>query len=348
MMDECQTMGPSLSGSKRKRSVLAMQSSIGFLACGGDLIAEVRGCAQSCGVHNGNWPGLRTYRYSSRMNVACKRMTGPGLFAVVQGEAQILLAGELMRCPQFCYLVLPAESTAVVQAYVASPTTPFLGLYLPLDPELIQSLSKNMVDSVPCENAQGADDGNSIGFQLSVLRSLHRFLRATLHYPDRRVLAPVYMHEIVYLLLREGQVQRLSTGATKQTNGNIIPEVRNFVRQRMSEPLSVADLAKHVAMSESAFAHKFRRLAGIPPYQYVKALRLDRARELLITEERGVGEIARDVGYSSVSHFSKDFRRHHGVPPRTYTDTLQQVVSTDPCERIPLGVSDPQRDQRHL
>jgi transcriptional regulator GlxA family with amidase domain len=58
--------------------------------------------------------------------------------------------------------------------------------------------------------------------------------------------------------------------------------VLDYVRARLSEPLTVADMAEQVSLSPSAFAHLFRDVTGKAPYQFLKEMRLDRARELLV------------------------------------------------------------------
>ena len=71
-------------------------------------------------------------------------------------------------------------------------------------------------------------------------------------------------------------------------------------------------------LSPSAFAHLFRDVTGRSPYQFVKEMRLDRARELLLDGQYTVARISKEVGYASVSHFISEFRGRFGVTPRAY------------------------------
>jgi AraC-like DNA-binding protein len=102
--------------------------------------------------------------------------------------------------------------------------------------------------------------------------------------------------------------------------------VIGYVRGHLAEPLSVADLAERACLSPSAFAHLFRDVSGMSPYQFIKSVRLDRARELLVDGELNVSEVARSVGYSSLSHFINEFKRHFGITPRAYADAQRDVV----------------------
>ena len=69
--------------------------------------------------------------------------------------------------------------------------------------------------------------------------------------------------------------------------------VLDYVRAHLSEPLTVADMAEQVSLSPSAFAHLFRDVTGRSPYQFLKEMRLDRARELLVDRNLAVARSPR-------------------------------------------------------
>src|SRR5260370_8114854 len=79
-------------------------------------------------------------------------------------------------------------------------------------------------------------------------------------------------------------------------------------------------MAEQVNLSPSSFSHLFREVTGRSPYQFLKELRLDRARELLLDGRLSVTDVSRAVGYSSASHFIKEFRSRFGTTPRAYVD----------------------------
>jgi len=83
-------------------------------------------------------------------------------------------------------------------------------------------------------------------------------------------------------------------------------------------PWTVASLAAEVAMSRSAFAHRFSSLVGEPPLTYLASWRLSVAAQWLRTERASVSEIATRVGYGSEAAFSKAFKRRFGVSPLAY------------------------------
>jgi AraC-like DNA-binding protein len=82
---------------------------------------------------------------------------------------------------------------------------------------------------------------------------------------------------------------------------------------------TVAQLAKKVALSRSAFFERFTRIVGQPPMEYVLAWRMALAKDLLRREDSmGLAEVAERVGYGSASTFSTAFSRHVGQAPSRY------------------------------
>jgi transcriptional regulator GlxA family with amidase domain len=125
---------------------------------------------------------------------------------------------------------------------------------------------------------------------------------------------------MVYRVLQREQYSRLLELAANQTASNPLTAALAYVRKNLSQPMTVADMAEQVSLSPSAFAHLFRDVTGKSPYQFVKELRLDRARELLVDGELPVTVVSRQVGYASSSHFIGEYRRRFGMTPRAYQD----------------------------
>jgi signal transduction histidine kinase/DNA-binding response OmpR family regulator len=81
------------------------------------------------------------------------------------------------------------------------------------------------------------------------------------------------------------------------------------------ENFGVDDLARGVAMSYSHLHRKLHALTGIPPAQYVRRTRLQRALGMLQRNAGTVSEIAYSVGFNSPAYFTKCFHEQFGVPP---------------------------------
>lgn len=95
-----------------------------------------------------------------------------------------------------------------------------------------------------------------------------------------------------------------------------IGESLRLMHGAVDHPWTVAELARRVGMSRSAFALRFKERVGKPPLEYLAHWRLTLARRLLSEGRSTVGEVAAQVGYASESAFGHAFRRAFGRSPR--------------------------------
>jgi AraC-like DNA-binding protein len=90
------------------------------------------------------------------------------------------------------------------------------------------------------------------------------------------------------------------------------------MRENLGEPLTVDDMARAARFSKFHFTRLFARVTGISPGRFLSALRMARAKHLLLSTTMNVTEIAHCVGYTSVGTFSTRFSSCVGVSPSTY------------------------------
>jgi AraC-like DNA-binding protein len=98
------------------------------------------------------------------------------------------------------------------------------------------------------------------------------------------------------------------------------------MRERLDEPLSLEDLADIAVISPYHFDRVFRQIAGIPPCQFLGALRIQKAKRLLLTTPLSVTDICFEVGYNSLGTFITRFTQLVGLSPRRLRQ-LAKVVS---------------------
>lgn len=94
--------------------------------------------------------------------------------------------------------------------------------------------------------------------------------------------------------------------------------VTDYICDRLSEPIQLADLSDLLGLSQFHFGRLFKKKTGVPPYQYVLQQRVERAKYLLKTTNLSVMEIALRCGFSSHSHLGKWFRQYTGVTPKAF------------------------------
>lgn len=100
-------------------------------------------------------------------------------------------------------------------------------------------------------------------------------------------------------------------------DARVAPAMRHMHGQ-IARSWTVAQLAKKVALSRSAFFERFTSTVGLPPMEYLLAWRMAVARDLLRRHDFALAEVAERVGYGSASTFSTAFSRYVGQPPGRY------------------------------
>jgi AraC-like DNA-binding protein len=97
-----------------------------------------------------------------------------------------------------------------------------------------------------------------------------------------------------------------------------ISQSLSLIHTRPDQSWTVAELARELAMSRSAFAARFSQIVGEPPLRYLTRWRMQVARRLLRDQQLDIQEVALRVGYDSAAAFSKAFKRELGVAPGSY------------------------------
>jgi AraC family transcriptional regulator len=117
-------------------------------------------------------------------------------------------------------------------------------------------------------------------------------------------------------LLRQGNAMRgLSPFKLRRTLA--------YIKDHLSEALSLVQLAAVGQTSPSHFARLFRLAMGLAPHQYVIACRMEQAKRLLTETDLSLSEIALQGGCTDQSHFSALFRAHVTLTPKAYRDIIQ-------------------------
>jgi AraC family transcriptional regulator len=99
-----------------------------------------------------------------------------------------------------------------------------------------------------------------------------------------------------------------------------------LIRARLSEDVSLDELAAEARLSPFHFARMFKQSLGVPPRVYLTRLRVEKACELLETTDLPVTEIAQEVGYSSSQILARVFAKHRQMSPTDYRRAVRDPV----------------------
>ena len=94
-----------------------------------------------------------------------------------------------------------------------------------------------------------------------------------------------------------------------------LKRVLDSIEERISEDLSLLDLANEACLSPCHFLRRFQRSIGMSPHRYVITRRVERAKDLLKRGDRSLTEVALDLGFGSQSNFCRVFKSETGQTP---------------------------------
>lgn len=94
-----------------------------------------------------------------------------------------------------------------------------------------------------------------------------------------------------------------------------VERVIQTMRTQLSEPLSLEEMAEIACLSPFHFNRVFRSITGIPPGEYLAALRLHAAKRLVLTTSQSVTDVCFDLGYTSLGTFTSRFKQLIGLSP---------------------------------
>ncbi|MGI6166116.1 MAG: helix-turn-helix domain-containing protein [Limnochordia bacterium] len=97
----------------------------------------------------------------------------------------------------------------------------------------------------------------------------------------------------------------------------------HHIHMHIDEPLQIRAIAKEVGCHPSHLSRLFRSELGQSPAEFIRLVRIDRAKRLLVDTELSIAQVAERVGYPDPSHFSRVFLEEVGMRPSTFRTTAQ-------------------------
>jgi AraC-like DNA-binding protein len=143
---------------------------------------------------------------------------------------------------------------------------------------------------------------------------------------DARILGPQIVREITYRVLLGELGHNLRAVAAPHTHFGQISRVLNRMHTEYGRSYDIGELAREAGMSVSTFHAHFKAVTSSSPLQYLKDVRLHKARMLMVHEGVNAGTAALRVGYESASQFSREFKRLFGNGPAAEARQLRKSL----------------------
>lgn len=280
---------------------------------------------QAAGVYETAIDSLSLARMDQPSEGRMPTLYRPALCVIAQGSKEIRVGPEIYRYDELNLLVVSVTLPVSGMVVEASADKPYLSLRLDIDPgELTRLIADaGLAGNTPRPASRGIYLQR---LDTCVLDALLRLMRLLDSPRDIAMLAPLYVREILYRLLRGPQGHLLHDLAMTDSQTHRVTRAIEWLNRNFDKALRIEDLAREVNLSPSTLHHRFKEVTALSPLQYQKQLRLQEARRLMLSEGLEVAVAGHRVGYESPSQFSREYSRLFGAPPLRDLASLRSAL----------------------
>lgn len=235
------------------------------------------------------------------------------LVIVLEGKKVGYLGENIYNYDNQNYIVAPATIPFECET-VASKEEPFTGVIISIDKDImIDILNQLEIKKSSKEKFHGLFT-DSITPQIE--ETTIRLLQALHSQEEAKILGKQLLRELYYRIAigkNAELLQRFFLSSKKEAK---IAKSLKTIHENYNRNLDIPTLAKQEDMSVASFHTHFKKITSSTPLQYIKKIRLNKAKELITRYNYPVNKTADAIGYESPSQFSRDFKSFFGVPPK--------------------------------
>lgn len=247
----------------------------------------------------------------------------PSIVIVCSGQKKGFLGNKIYLYDSAHYLVLTVPLPFFTETN-ASEDDPLLAISIHLDLSLISELVSKLN-----HHQQDVQPKGMISTPLNAPLSnvTHRLLMALTSATEMNILGDDIIKEIYYRVLIGEQGAALSNALMRYGQFGKIAKALRYIRGHYTNNIEVKELADHCQLSIPAFHVHFKQVTHSSPIQYIKSMRLQQARLLMIRDNMSASQAAAAVGYESTTQFNREFKRLFGQPPKAEAIAMKAAFS---------------------
>ena len=144
-----------------------------------------------------------------------------------------------------------------------------------------------------------------------------------------RIMQEPHLPDSLQEIMSNKSGKKAKSKRTKATRETAVKRVIETVNNKLDEPLTMDEMAEIAYMSPFHFNRVFHQVTGLPPKQFLYAMRLETAKRLLLTTDKSVTEICYEVGYNSLGTFTTRFTELVGLSPRELRYLADEIHKFD-------------------
>jgi len=239
----------------------------------------------------------------------------PLVCLVLQGAKRMTVGREERVFSAGQSVIVSADMPVVARIEQGSPNEPYLAIAV----ELEMAILREVAAQLGCVRARRPSATRTLfasDIEAAALDCAARLMRLLDRPEATPLLRPGILRELHYWLLSGSHGTDLRALADPGSHASRLGTAIATLRAEYRSRIPVERLAEAAAMSLTAFHKHFKHLTSLTPGQYQKRLRLIEARRLMLDEGFSASSAAFEVGYESVSQFTREYRRMFQAPPK--------------------------------
>lgn len=254
--------------------------------------------------------------HSTNKYIPMPQSKTPYIYFVLDGELRLYTPAGVLDYVNGQYLVSAIDTPEKGYVLVFSSQKDFLAAsvdflandVLSVIIELDDSLCNQIFDDKLSEEFKSGQDK-------CVISCLERMVNALDEPLSMSFLCEQIRKEMIFHILCGSCGKAFIQSITNMRSISEIYVANSWIKQNYRKNFKIDELAEQWNMSVSQFHQKFKSAVGMGPLQCQKRLRLTEARRLMLDEGRNVTEAAFEVGYESLSQFTREYRKMFGSSP---------------------------------
>lgn len=125
-------------------------------------------------------------------------------------------------------------------------------------------------------------------------------------------------------LLPQEEHRPQQTGVLPVNPSSVVYPAVVYIRDHLQQEITMKEMADLCHLSPSYFSRTFNKETGESFVNYISSRRIQLAKELLLETGKSISQIAEEVGYDNISHFTAVFKRTEGIPPSVYRSSKKR------------------------
>ena len=237
------------------------------------------------------------------------------LILVLQGKKLANLASNTLTFDCDNYLVVPTTLPLECETY-ASKEEPFVCLLIHIDKKIMYEI----IDAVTKKDFKQTKENNLGIFSDKVTKKIEditfKLLDTLESKEETEILGNSILKELYYRIAIGENSNFLHKMFLDNNNEAKIAKALKNIHDNYDKSIDIPTLAREEEMSVSSFHTHFKQITSHTPLQYIKKIKLTKAKDLIAKHNYQVVDAAYELGYDNPSQFSRDFKKYFGYPPK--------------------------------